>query len=255
MRRRPQLSATCQTGAMWHLDPRRADFVVLLTLAMAAAVAVGATMLAGEIYQAVLADSGVALLDQPVLDWMIGVRTPELNAVIAAFSASGGPLWMTLITAAVAGLLCWLWKQWTPLVLTAIAVAGSLAMTTGGKRLSGRARPPLESSIPPPETSASFPSGHSLNSLVIAGILVYLLISRQVTALARAATVTIGLLYAAAMGLSRVYLGHHWLTDVLGAWCLGLAWLAVVITWHRLWVHRHPEHDVARVPSSPAPAG
>jgi undecaprenyl-diphosphatase len=38
------------------------------------------------------------------------------------------------------------------------------------------------------------------------------------------------------MGLTRVYLGHHWLTDVLVAWLLALAWLAVVITAHRLYL-------------------
>ncbi len=225
---------------------RNADLAALLLVAVAAGLAVTATWVAGEIYEAVQASSGVALVDQPVLDWMIGVRTPELNAVIATFSASGGTLWMTPLTALVVAAMCLRWRRWTPLVLTVIAVAGSLAMTVVGKRLSGRARPPLESSIPPPETSASFPSGHSLNALVIAGILVYLLVLHLTSALARAATVTIGLLYAVAMGLSRVYLGHHWLTDVLAAWCLGIAWLTVVVTCHRLWLTQHRNHDFGR---------
>jgi membrane-associated phospholipid phosphatase len=43
-------------------------------------------------------------------------------------------------------------------------------------------------------------------------------------------------IFAATMGLSRVYLGHHWLTDVLGAWALGAAWLSLVITAHRLYL-------------------
>jgi membrane-associated phospholipid phosphatase len=38
------------------------------------------------------------------------------------------------------------------------------------------------------------------------------------------------------MGLSRVFLGHHWLTDVIFAWLLGAAWLALVITSHRLFL-------------------
>jgi membrane-associated phospholipid phosphatase len=41
-------------------------------------------------------------------------------------------------------------------------------------------------------------------------------------------------LFAVAMGMSRVYLGAHWLTDVLVAWALGLGWLTVVVTAHRL---------------------
>ena len=38
------------------------------------------------------------------------------------------------------------------------------------------------------------------------------------------------------MGLSRVFLGHHWLTDVVFAWLLGIAWLALIITAHRLFL-------------------
>jgi membrane-associated phospholipid phosphatase len=50
------------------------------------------------------------------------------------------------------------------------------------------------------------------------------------------------------MGLSRVYLGHHWLTDVLVAWALGLGWLTVVITAHRLLL-------TLRKPATPDTAG
>ncbi len=227
---------------------RNTELAALLLLAVAAGLAVATTWVAGEIYEAVLAASGIALIDQPVLDRMIAIRTPELNAAIATFSASGGTLWMTPLTALVVGGMCWRWRRWTPLVLMVIAVAGSLAMTVVGKRLSGRTRPPLELSIPPPETSASFPSGHSLNSLVIAGIVVYLVLPHLRAALARVATVAVGVLYASTMGLSRVYLGHHWLTDVLAAWCLGVAWLTVVITCHRLWLTQHRDHSLRRAP-------
>jgi membrane-associated phospholipid phosphatase len=48
--------------------------------------------------------------------------------------------------------------------------------------------------------------------------------------------VIVAMIWALAMGLSRVFLGHHWLTDVIFAWLLGTAWLALVITSHRLFL-------------------
>jgi undecaprenyl-diphosphatase len=107
-------------------------------------------------------------------------------------------------------------------------------MTIAIKSLVGRDRPPLAEAVPPYESSASFPSGHTLNAVVITGILVYstLLIVR--TRRARWLAVIIGGTYAVLIGLSRVYLGHHWLSDVIGAWLLGLAWLLVVIVAHRV---------------------
>jgi membrane-associated phospholipid phosphatase len=121
-------------------------------------------------------------------------------------------------------------------VLTAATAVGSLTLTVVGKAAVGRARPPLAEAVAPFESSYSFPSGHSLNSVALAGITAYLLVRRQGRASTRAATIALAALFALTMGLSRVYLGHHWLTDVLGAWMLGLAWLVVVITSHRLFI-------------------
>jgi undecaprenyl-diphosphatase len=59
-----------------------------------------------------------------------------------------------------------------------IAVAGSLTMTTVGKAVVGRVRPPLTESVPPYEYVFSFPSAHALNSIVIAGMVPYLLLRR-----------------------------------------------------------------------------
>lgn len=71
----------------------------------------------------------------------------------------------------------------------------------------------------------SFPSGHSFTSAVCAGLLAMAVV-RAHPAAARAALAGAAL-FAALVGLSRIYLGVHWPLDVLGGWLLGCAWLAV----------------------------
>lgn len=208
----------------------------ILVAALGAAIAL--TALFGEILEAVAQEDGIAMWDRPVLDWVLSIRSEALTQVVAWFSATGGPVWQPIVTGAVVLLLSWRWRDWTPLVLTLIAVGGSLLITVLGKQVIGRARPPFEEAIVPYESSMSLPSGHALNALVIAGILAYLLILRS-WGRGRWPAWVIGIMagaYALSMGLSRVYLGHHWLTDVLGAWVIGLAWLAVVIGCHRVWL-------------------
>ncbi len=109
-------------------------------------------------------------------------------------------------------------------------------MTIVGKDLVDRARPPAALAVPPLEVSASFPSGHTLNATVLTTVVVYLVLIETTAAWQRSLAITLGTLFVGAMGLSRVFLGHHWLTDVLAGWLIGLAWALAVITAHRLWL-------------------
>lgn len=210
------------------------NWIILLTLVVGAGATLLLTAISAEIYDSVAERDGLAALDRPVLDAAIAWRTPWLDSAVTWFTDLGGPVGMSVLTLVVAVLLAVLWRSLTPPVLIAVAAAGSLAMTSVGKQLVGRVRPPHADAVPPFESSPSFPSGHTLNSTVIAGVVAYLLVLHLTTRRARWTTVLAGGAWAFGMGLSRVFLGHHWLTDVLVAWTLGLAWLAVVVTCHRL---------------------
>lgn len=190
----------------------------------------------GEVYEGVADTGGIAVVDQPLLDWMVAHRAPGFTAAVVAFTEFGGPVIQPIVLLVVTLGIAWAWRSWTPLVLVAIAVGTSTLATVFGKELFGRARPPLDLAIGPLETTASFPSGHTLNGTVIAGILCYLMLHWFRGTGARIAWIVGFSLYALAMGMSRVYLGHHWLTDVLVGWALGLAWVLVVIGLHRLWL-------------------
>jgi membrane-associated phospholipid phosphatase len=192
--------------------------------------------LAGQVYDAITEADGIAVLDHPALDAAMAVRTPGLSRAVTWFTDLGGPIPMTLMVAVVAVVFALLQRSFEPLMLTAVTAAGSVAMTVIAKAAVGRARPPFIDAVPPFESSFSFPSGHSLNSMALAGVLAYLAVTQWARWWARAAALTAAGAFAVAMGLSRVYLGHHWFTDVLGAWALALAWLTVVVTAHRLYV-------------------
>ncbi|MEC5191461.1 MULTISPECIES: phosphatase PAP2 family protein [unclassified Arthrobacter] len=209
---------------------------LILTLAVGAALAVSLTAVFAQVYEAVVEADGVAGLDHPVLAAAKTVRSPALDLIATGYTDVGGTIGMPILALAVMTMLALRRRSWTPVILIVIAAAGSLLMTIAGKSLIGRTRPQLTDAVPPYEYSASFPSGHSLNSVVIAGIVAYLIILRLQSARARVVTALLAGLFAATIGLSRVYLGHHWLTDVLAAWALGAAWLALVITAHRLYL-------------------
>ena len=118
------------------------------------------------------------------------------------------------------------------LVLLA-SVFGSGAITAAVKLLVSRDRPSLPLAIDSAEQGFSFPSGHSLSSLALYGSLAYLL-AQGLRSWRRVAVVAGLLTVVVAVGASRVYLGYHWVSDVLGSWTLGVLWLSAVLTAERI---------------------
>jgi len=79
--------------------------------------------------------------------------------------------------------------------------------------------------------TASFPSGHAfLSAVVLLGIAGFVGIASRRADIARFSLWTAWLLMAV-IGVSRIYLGVHWPSDVLGGWCLGVAWSGVAVAW------------------------
>jgi membrane-associated phospholipid phosphatase len=226
-----QVLVRCARWLARRLGPHAA---LLVPLAVGLGLAVTMTVASAEVYESVMDQDDAAGLDEPLLETAMSLRSPPLDALMTAYTHVGGVIGMPILTTTVMVALALVRRSWTPVVLITVAAAGSLLMTVAGKPLIGRARPDLEDAVPPYEYSASFPSGHSLNSFVVAGIVAYLLVVRQRARLTRILTIAAAAAFAGSMALSRVYLGHHWFTDVLVAQTLGAAWLALVITAHRL---------------------
>lgn len=228
----------------------RPHWSLLLLLLVGGGLFAALVAASAEVYEAVVDADDLAALDQPVLDAAVGLRNPALDEAVTVYTHLGGVVWAPVITSVVVVTLALLWRTWVPVVLMLVAAAGSLAMTAVGKAVVARERPDMSLAVPPFEVSAAFPSGHTLNATVIAGVLAYLVVLRVRSSALSALVVVLAVLHALLMGLSRVYLGHHWLTDIVVAWCLGGAWLALVITTHQLLLHRVARR--AQVPGSTA---
>lgn len=77
--------------------------------------------------------------------------------------------------------------------------------------------------------SYSFPSGHAMMSAILACVLGAVAVRILAAGLRRNLLLVLLACYTLAVGLSRVYLGAHWLTDVLAGWAFGVAWAALWI--------------------------
>lgn len=221
--------------------------VLVVTLVVGLVIAFVLSFVADRIYDSVTEQDGVAGLDRPILMFAMSLRSPALDAFITGYTDIAGPIGMPILAVVTLTVLALTRRSWTPVILIAAAGAGSLAMTVAGKDIIDRHRPPLADAVPPFEYSPSFPSGHTLNAIVIAGIVAYLLILRLRTRHARVLCVSAAVFFAVTIGLSRVFLGHHWFTDVLAGWVLGAAWLSLAITAHRLYLtSRKTEPNLVR---------
>jgi undecaprenyl-diphosphatase len=137
-------------------------------------------------------------------------------------TALGGVAVLTLVVCAVAGALV-LVRRWWTLALVVGSTAGGALVNVALKHVLDRPRPTVVPHLAWVAT-ASFPSGHAMLSatvyLTMAALLVQLTDRRWLKAYLVATAVGLTLL----VGLSRVYLGVHYPTDVLGGWLAGLAW-------------------------------
>ncbi len=110
-----------------------------------------------------------------------------------------------------------------------VALAGGGLLNTALKRAFARPRPVLADPILT-ASGFSFPSGHSMGTFVLAGMAAYLVVLHTRGTARHVGVVAIALGWSVTMGFSRMYLGVHYLTDVIGGFAAGACWLAVCVS-------------------------
>jgi undecaprenyl-diphosphatase len=150
---------------------------------------------------------------------------------------------LTMVTIITVGLLVVL-KRYAEAGVMAFAAIGGQIISETLKAYFDRARPDFVAHVVE-TTSASFPSGHAMMSaaiyLSIGAMLARVQAKRRVKTYIHVAALVVTVL----VGMSRVYLGVHYPTDVLGGWCLGAAW--AILCWSALaWLTRNSESSRTR---------
>ncbi len=173
----------------------------------------------------------IYLVDQPVLDWLVGVRIDWLTTVLTWITNAFGPVILPALVAIAAVVWARLSHARTDPVLLVSAMVMSTGVATVVKMIVARPRPSSSLQvIPGLETSYSFPSGHTTGATTLVLVTAYLLWRRRRTGRALTWWLLTSVVIIAVVGGSRLYLGYHFITDVLAGACLGLVTLGLVVS-------------------------
>jgi membrane protein DedA with SNARE-associated domain/membrane-associated phospholipid phosphatase len=181
----------------------------------------------GALTQDVTGHDDTALADPHVTAWVVAHRTGWATSALQVLTWLGSTA--VIIPAGLAVGLYFVLRRrdWRPLALLVAAVAGAVGLYNTVKALVGRPRPPAAIWIGH-YTGASFPSGHATQSAAFYAMLAIVL-GAGLFFRKRAIPWVAAALVVLVVGASRIYLGAHWLTDVLAGYALGATWVAIVV--------------------------
>ncbi|MCH8090004.1 MAG: phosphatase PAP2 family protein [Chloroflexi bacterium] len=171
--------------------------------------------------------------DLPIAEWVQSLSIPLLGGFLDGVSFLGNSLPAAVMTTAVVVLL-WVLRHRADAAYMALITAGSTPLNWFVKELVDRSRPvEILMKAPKDLSSNSFPSGHTVFASVFFGLLILYISDldlgpRWVRRIFQ--VLLIGLILS--MGTSRVYLGVHWPSDIIGGYTFGAIYLTLVM-WHR----------------------
>ncbi|HHW39445.1 MAG TPA: phosphatase PAP2 family protein [Bacillales bacterium] len=212
----------------WHrmvldlLDPTRPDARVVTLVALVLA---GSAWLFFGILEDIVSGDPLVRVDTAIYQALQDLRTGPGDAIMLVITELGDTVVVLAITVAVSLWLLWQ-RNWRSAAYWLGAVGGASALNTAIKVALHRLRPTelLYSGW----SAFSFPSGHSTVNLVLYGFLAFL-IGRELRAAWRLPVVLVMLSMALLIAFSRLYLGAHWFSDVVGGLAFGTAWLTILV--------------------------
>jgi membrane-associated phospholipid phosphatase len=201
-----------------------------------------AVWLFSALVDAVLENDSIVHFDIAAAAWIHARVTLSGLRVFQAITDIGSPIFVSVLVAAMA-IWCWLRRERVLAIGVVTICAGEALLDRVLKTFIHRDRPAFGAPFLHGQ-SFSFPSGHAFGSIVAYGLLAYLMIvfyrpARKTRQLIHAGTTVVIL----AIGVSRIYLGVHYPSDVIGGFAAGIAWLSICLTGIRLARERSSRAD------------
>lgn len=184
------------------------------------------------IIEDIITSDVIVAADTRVANLLFAFRDTELIKIFTWITLLGK--WQIVISSAIVfSAILWLWRKKIYLIPFWIMLIGSSLSNSLGKLAFHRVRPDVAFYI---EDTFSFPSGHATISVAFYGFLAYILFRQFKKWKYKINALFLGIIIIFAIGLSRLYLGVHFLSDVWGGYLLGALWLLIGITISE-WLH------------------
>ncbi len=152
--------------------------------------------------------------------------TPKLTSVMFFFTFFASTWSLLTLTVISIGLMLWQHKRWEALFLL-LALGGGMAFNLLLKWIYRRERPSIHRLVE--ESGYSFPSGHSMAAFLFFGMMAMLLTLFVVSRAAKAVIILASVVLILLVGISRIYLGVHYPSDVLAGFAAGGVWLVMCL--------------------------
>ena len=219
-----------------RIEPWRAYLPLALAFAIGALVFFAAADAFVDIAAALKAKNpAVRALDDGVWTWFGARRTPVATGLFTSVTIAGGPAGMTTLVLGVVAILV-LRRRYRWAAYLAITAAGGVVLNQLLKFHYVRQRPDLKAAVLG-AMGYSFPSGHAMSGTIILGALAYLAARSSGRWGAKSAAFAGLLTLALAIGVSRLYLGVHWASDVGAGFAAGALWVAATTTGYEVFRH------------------
>jgi undecaprenyl-diphosphatase len=182
----------------------------------------------GGIAEDVVHGDPLTFIDKNVAEWLHERTTPGMSTLMQLITDLGSAYWVTGVTVLTAIALWWKRCRYRLLALV-LVIPGGMVMAFLLKIVFLRSRPSFDDSMSIFQ-GYSFPSGHTMAATLLYGVLAVFAVITLKSWRWQVRTIISAVVMVLLVGFSRMYLGAHYLSDVLGATAAGLAWLALCLT-------------------------